>query len=161
MKKISIVFLGLLALLLTTGCGPAEKEEKEVKEQTLVCTTTESDEDMEIEQVISMTYKNDKLKQMKMEVNTKFNNSDIKENWEEFKKSMDENNEEFAKDGMTLKVVVNDQNYEYNTILDIDIDKASEEDLNEQGFEELKDDTSTIEDSKKSAEQDGATCVIK
>ena len=161
MKKISIVFLGLLALLLTTGCGPAEKEEKEVKEQTLVCTTTESDEDMEIEQVISMTYKNDKLKQMKMEVNTKFNNSDIKENWEEFKKSMDENNEEFAKDGMTLKVVVNDQNYEYNTILDIDIDKASEEDLNEQGFEELKDDTNTIEDSKKSAEQDGATCVIK
>ena len=74
---------------------------------------------------------------------------------------MDENNEEFAKDGMTLKVVVNNQNYEYNTILDIDIDKASEEDLNEQGFEELKDDTNTIEDSKKSAEQDGATCVIK
>lgn len=29
------------------------------------------------------------------------------------------------------------------------------------GFEGIKDDTSTLEDSKESAEKDGATCVIK
>ena len=62
MKKIlSILLMGILIIGLT-GCGSTEK--KEVKKQTLVCTTTESDEDMDIEQVISMTYKNDKLKQM-------------------------------------------------------------------------------------------------
>ena len=157
MKKISIIFLSLLVAILITGCGA----EKEVKVQTLVCTTTENDEDMDIEQVISMTYKNDKLKQMKMEVNTKLNNSAIKENWEAFKKSMDENNEEFEKEGISSKVVVNDQNYEYNTILDIDFDKASEEDLKEQGFDGLKDEEGTLEESKEAAEKDGATCIIK
>ena len=157
MKKISIIFLSLLVAILITGCGA----EKEVKEQTLVCTTTENDEDMDIEQVISMTYKNDKLKQMKMEVNTKLNNSAIKENWEAFKKSMDENNEVFEKEGISSKVVVNDQNYEYNTILDIDFDKASEEDLKEQGFDGLKDEEGTLEESKEAAEKDGATCIIK
>ncbi len=159
MKKVSMIFFSLLAIILITGCGATE--EKEVKEQTLVCTTTESDEDMDIEQVISMTYKNDQLKQMKMEVNTKLNNSTIKENWEAFKKSMDENSQEFEKDGMSLKVVVSDENYEYNTILDIDVDKASEEDLKEQGFEGLKDDKSTLEESKESAEKDGAICEVK
>ncbi len=158
-KKISMIFLSLLVIVLITGCGITK--EKEVKEQTLVCTTTESDDDMDIEQVISMTYKNDKLKQMKMEVNTKLNNPDIKENWEEFKKSMDKNNEEFEKEGIISKVVINDQNYEYNTILDIDFDKASEEDLKEQGFDGLKDEEGTLEESKESAEKDGATCVIK
>ncbi len=159
MKKISMVFLSLLVIFLMAGCGATE--EKEVKEQTLVCKTTESDEDMDIEQVISMTYKNDKLKQMKMEVNTKINNEDIRENWEEFKNSMDENNEEFEKEGITSKVVINDQNYEYNTILDIDFDKASEEDLKEIGFDGLKDEEGTLEESKKEAEQDGAVCEIR
>ena len=157
MKKIlSILLMGILVISLT-GCGTNE----EAKEQTLVCTTTESDEDMDIEQVISMTYKNDKLKKMKMEVNTKLNNSAIKENWEAFKKSMDENNEEFEKEGIISKVVVNDENYEYNTILDIDFDAASEEDLKEQGFDGLKDEEGTLEESKEAAEKDGATCIIK
>ena len=161
MKKVSRMFLSLLIVVLMTGCTTKEEKEELVKEQTLVCTTTESDEDMDIEQVISMTYKNDKLKQMKMEVNTKLNNPDIRENWEEFKKSMDKNNEEFEKEGIISKVVINDQNYEYNTILDIDFDKASEEDLKEQGFDGLKDEEGTLEESKESAEKDGASCVIK
>lgn len=159
MKKIlSILLMGILVLGLT-GCGTTE--EKELKEQTLICTTSENDDDMNIEQVISMTYKNDKLKHMTMEVNTKINNSDIKENWDAYKQSMDEQNKEFNKDGVSLKVNVNNQNYEYNTILDIDVENASEEILKEQGFDGLKGDTSTLEESKESAEKDGATCVIK
>ena len=161
MKKIlSILLMGILVVGLT-GCGATEEKEKEVKEQTLVCTTTESDEDMGIEQVISMTYKNDKLKQMKMEVNTTLNNPDIRENWEEFKKSMDKDNEEFEKEGIISKVVVDDQNYKYNTILDIDFDKASEEELKEIGFDGLKDEEGTLEESKIAQEKDGATCIIK
>ena len=107
MKKIlSILLMGILVLGLT-GCGTTE--EKELKEQTLICTTSENDDDMNIEQVISMTYKNDKLKHMTMEVNTKINNSDIKENWDAYKQSMDEQNKEFNKDGVSLKVNVNNQ----------------------------------------------------
>ena len=74
---------------------------------------------------------------------------------------MDENNEGFEKEGIISKIVVNDQNYEYNTILDIDFDKASEEELKEQGFDGLKDEEGTLEESKEAAEKDGATCIIK
>ena len=156
MKKVNIIFLSLLVLILVTGCGTTED-----KEEKLVCTTTEKEDGMSVEEVISMTYKNDKLKRMTMEVNTTITDTDIKENWQEFKKHMDESNEEFNKDGVSLKVEVNDQNYEYNTILDIDIENASEDILKEQGFEGLKNDKSTLKDSKKSAEEDGATCEIK
>lgn len=156
MKKISMIFLSLLVIVLMTGCGMTEE-----KEQTLVCTSRENDENMNVEQVVSMTYKNDKLKHMTMEFNSKIINSTIKENWEEFKTTMDKDNKEFNKDGLSLKIVKDDQNYEYNIILDIDVENASEEMLKEQGFEDLKDDISTLEENKELAEKDGATCVIK
>ena len=153
MKKISTIFLCLLTLILITGCV--------AKERTLVCTTTETDDDMDNEQVISMTYKGNKLKHMKMEVNIKVKDSDVKNNWNMFKEEMDKNNQEFDKDGLTLKVESDDKNYEYKTTLDIDVENATEEALKEQGFDGIKDDRSTLEDSKKAAEKDGATCVIK
>ncbi len=156
MKKIlSILLMGVLVISLT-GCGT-----EEIKEQTLVCTTTETEDGIDFEQVISMTYKNDKLNHMKMEVNTKVTDSNIQQNWEEFTKSLDKNNEEFDKDGVSLKIERDNENYEYNTILDIDVLNASDEILKEQGFEGLKEDNSTLEDSKESAEKDGAICVIK
>ena len=133
MKKIGMLFLSLFIIVLVVGCGTT----KEVKEQTLTCTTTEEDEDMSIEQVISMTYKNDKLKHMTMAVNTTLTNPSLIENWEDYK------------------------NYKYNTILDIDVENATYEALKEQGFEGIKNDTSTLEDSKKEAEKDGATCIVK
>lgn len=55
MKKFVIVFLGLVAIVLVAGCGTKETEEK------LVCTGTQQEEGMSVEQVISMTFKNDKL----------------------------------------------------------------------------------------------------
>ena len=156
MKKISVVFLGLLTVLLITGCGVGEP-----KEQKLVCTSTQSEDGIDASQVISMTYKNDKLNHMTMEVNTKITDSKVQENWDEFKKSMDEQNQEFDKDGVTLKVATDDQNYEYKVTLDIDVENASEEVLKEQGFEDLKDDNSTLESSKEDAEKDGFTCEVK
>ncbi len=156
MKKILMVILCGVFLFSIAGCGKTEE-----KEQKLVCTTTQDQEGMDIEQVISMTYKNDKLKHMTMEVNTKINDSNVKENWEEFKKTMDEGNKEFDKDGVSLKVEKDDQNYEYSTILDIDVENASEEALKEQGFEGIKNDNSTLESSKEAAEKDGASCEIK
>ena len=143
MKKIVKVFFSLFLVVLMTGCKTVDKE------QTLVCTDVSTEEGMSIEQVISMTYKNDKLKHMKMEVNTTIVDPTVQENWEQYKTFMAEDNEEFNKDGISLTVEVNDQNYEYNTILDIDVENASEEALNEQGFSDLKDDDSTLEISKK------------
>ena len=155
MKKISMLFLCLLTMILIAGCDTEDKV------QTLICKNTETDDGMSIEQVISMTYKNDKLQRMTMEANTKITDSDVKENWDEFKKSMDEQNKEFNKDGVSLKVEKNDQDYEYKTILDVDIENASDEVLEEQRLEDLKNDNSTLKSSKESAEKDGDTCEVK
>ncbi len=155
MKKFRKIFLSLFVIFLMTGCVGEEKE------KVLVCTSTENEEEMSIEQVISMTYQNDKLKHMTIEINTTVTSPDAKTNWEQFKKSMNEENEEFTKDGVSLKVYTDDQNYKYNTILDIDVENASEEVLKEQGFDDLKNDNSTLESSKEDAESDGAVCEIR
>ena len=155
MKKFVIVFLGLVAIVLVAGCGTKETEKK------LVCTSTQKEEGMSVEQVISMTFKNDKLNHMMMDVNTKITDDATKENWSLFTQSMDEQNVESDKDGVSLKVTKDDQNYEYKVTLDIDVEKASEEVLKEHGFEGLKDDNSTLKDNKKSAEKDGFTCEVK
>ena len=154
--------MGILVIGLT-GCEETEekKEDTKVKEQTLVCTTSEFEDGIDMEQVISMTYKDDKFTNMKIEVNSTINNADITDNWEEYKKEMNKNNEEFEKEGISLKVDVDDTKFKYNVILDIDVDKVSEGNLKEQGFEGLKEDDSTIEENKKAQEDDGATCVIK
>ena len=154
MKKVCLIILSLFALTLITGCGNS-------KEQKLICTTTESEDGMSFESVISMTYKDDKLKHMTVELNTKVTDSTIRENWEQYKEYMNESNEEFDKDGVSLKVTTDDKNYEYTTTLDIDVENAGEDILKEQGFEGLKQDKSTLEESKKDAEEDGAVCVIK
>ena len=156
MKKVCMVFLSLTVMVLLTGCGNISE-----KEQKLVCKSTENDDGMSTEEVISMIYKNDKLNHMTMEINTKVTDNTVKKYWEEFKKSMNQNNEEFNKDGVSLTVSYDDNNYEYKTVLDIDVLNASEEVLKEQGFEDLKEDNSTIEESKKLAEEDGAVCEIK
>ena len=154
--------MGILVIGLT-GCEETEekKEDTKVKEQTLVCTTSEFEDGIDMEQVISMTYKDDKFTNMKIEVNSTINNADITDNWEEYKKEMNKNNEEFEKEGISLKVDVDDTKFKYNVILDIDVDKVSEGNLKEQGFEGLKEDDSTIEENKKAQEDDCATCVIK
>ena len=156
MKKVCMLFLSLFVMVLFTGCGEVLE-----KEQKLVCTSTENDDGMSSEQIISMTYKNDKLNHMTMEVNTKITDATAKEYWGHFKESMAEDNEEFNKDGVSLTVSYDDDNYEYKTVLDIDVLNASEEALQEQGFEDLKEDNSTIEENKKLAEENGSVCEIK
>lgn len=155
MKKFGMLFFGLVAVVLVTGCGTKETNQK------LVCTSTQSEEGMSVEQVISMTFKNDRINHMKMDVNTKITDDTIKENWAAFTESMDEQNVETDKDGVSLKVTKDDQNYEYKVTLDIDIQNASNEALEAQGFADLKDDNSTLEDNKKLAEKDGFTCEVK
>ncbi len=158
-----MLFLSLLIVVFVAGCGTNEEKdvEKNVKEQTLVCTSTENNEDIDVEEVMSMTYQDDKLKHMKLEVNATATNSDLKKNWEEFKKKMNENNPEVNDEGINLKVNVDDKNYKYNIVLDVDVEKVSDEALEKQGFKDLKNDDSTLEETKTSLEKDGATCVIK
>ncbi len=156
MKKVSIIFLSLLIIVLITGCNTEDKVE------TLVCTTTENEEEgIDTEQVISMTFKNDKLSNMKIEFSTTISDENVKSNWTKFKEQMDKSNKEYEKDGISFKVETDDENFKYNTILDIDVNKASEEDLTAEGFDGLKTDAGTLKSNKEAAEKDGAVCTVK
>lgn len=155
MKKISVAFLCIIFIILVTGCGVKQTKQK------LVCTSTQNEDGMSVEQIISMTFKNDKLSNMKMDVNTKIIDSELKENWAMFTEYMDAQNKETDNDGVSLKVTKDEQNYEYKVTLDIDIENASKEALEAQGFSDLSDDNSTLEDNKKSAESDGFTCKVE
>lgn len=155
MKKISMAFLGLVAIILITGCGNKETERK------LICTNTQSEDGINVEQTISMTFKNDKINHMKMDVNSKITDEQIKANWTEFTQAMDSQNEETEKDGVSLKVSKDDENYEYKVTLDVDLEKATKDDLETYELTDLLDDNSTLEDNKKSAESDGFTCKVQ
>lgn len=155
MKKFGMIFLGLASIILVTGCDTTETEKK------LVCTSTQNEEGMSIEQVISMTFKNDKLNHMTTDVNTKVTDEKVKQNWQVFVETMDEQNKESNKDGVSLKVTKDNENYEYKVTLDIDVENASKEALEAQGFGDLSGDSGALEDNKKSAEQDGFTCKVE
>lgn len=153
MKNKGKVFLIIAAFILLTGCG--NKEEK------LICSNSETSNGLSIKQTISMTFKNDKINHMKMDVNSKITDETLKTNWDAFKESMDSQNLEKEKDGVSLKVTKDDKNYEYIVTLDVDITKAKQEDLKEYNLEDLTDDKSTLEDNKKVAEKDGFTCKVE
>lgn len=155
MKRFGMVALGLVAIVLLAGCGTKETNQK------LVCTSTQNEEGMSIEQVISMTFKNDKINHMTTEVNTKITDEDVKANWAMFTEAMDNENKETQEEGVSLKVSKDDQNYEYKVTLDMDLEKAKKADLEPYGFADLKGDNSTLEDNKKSAEKDGFICEVK
>lgn len=155
MKKLSILFLGLAAITLVGGCGSKETE------KTLVCSTTQDESGMKMEQVISMAFKNDKMNQMKMDLNIKVTDDEVKENWEAFTKAMDNENQETDKDGVTLKVEKDDKNYEYKVSLNIDVEKAGKDALEKYDLEELNGDNGTLEENKKTAEENGFTCKVE
>lgn len=154
-KKLSMVFLGLAAITLVTGCGSNDSE------KTLVCKNSEDMDGMTIGQTISMTFKGDELNRMKMDVSTKLTDDDAKENWDAFTELMDGQNEETKKDGITMKVTKDAKKYEYVVTVDVDIKKASKEDLDAYNLSDLTSDNGTLEDNKKEAEGNGFTCEVK
>lgn len=155
MKKFSMFILGLASILVVTGCGSKETE------KTLVCTMSQDESGMSMEQTISMVFKKDKVNHMKMDVNTKATDEKLKENWDIFTKTLDEENQETEQDGVLLKVSKDDKNYEYRVTLDIDIEKASKEVLEKYDLDDLTGDNGTLEENKKSAESNGFTCKVE
>lgn len=155
MKKLSMLFLGLATLTLVTGCGGNGSE------KTLVCTNKDDSDGMEIGQTISMTFKNDKMNRMKMDVNMKLTDDDAKEMWSTFTDAMDNQYKDSKKDGVSMKINKDDKKYEYTVTLDIDLAKAGKDALSDYGLGELDSDNGTLEDNKKEAESGGYTCKVK
>ena len=158
MKKLGLLLLGLVTITLFSACGNSESK------KTLTCKNSQEESGVLTEQVISMTFTNDKIGRVKMDVNTKITDEDVKENWSMFTSIMDSQTEEINKDGVVLKKSKDDKNYEYKITLDIDLNKANKDVLSTYDLDELKDlvdEKNKLEDVKKLAESDGFTCKVE
>lgn len=154
-KRGMVLFIALAAVILITGCGTKNTEQK------LICTNTQAESGVSVEQVISMTFKNDKINHMTMDVNSTITDENVKQNWSAFVQAMDSQNKESEKEGISLKVTKDDKKYKYKVSLDVDLEKAKKEDLKEYDLTDLSDDNSSLEDNKKIAEDDGFTCKVQ
>lgn len=139
----------LVATVLLTGCS---------SEETLTCSMEDESSGVSMEQVVDMTFKDDKINKVKMTVNTKATNDTMKENWDLIASSMDEQFDEKTSDGVSLSKNNDADNYTYKVELSVDLDKATEDSLSEYGLDGITSDNSTLEETKKEAEDSGFTC---
>lgn len=138
-----------IAVLCLTGCS---------SEETLTCSMEDESSGVSMEQIVEMTFKDDKINKVKMTVNTKATDDTMKENWNLIASSMDEQFDEKSSDGVSLSKDNDTDNHTYKVELSVDLDKATEDSLSEYGLDGITDDDSTLEETKKEAEDSGFTC---
>ena len=138
-----------VAAFLLTGCS---------SEETLTCSMEDESSGVSMEQIVEMTFKDDKINKVKMTVNTKATDDTMKENWDLIASSMDEQFDEKSSDGVSLSKDNDADNHTYKVELSVDLDKATEDSLSEYGLDGITDDDSTLEETKKEAEDSGFTC---
>ena len=139
----------LVATVLLTGCS---------SEETLTCSMEDESSGVSMEQIVDRTFKDDKINKVKMTVNTKATNDTMKENCDLIASSMDEQFDEKTSDGVSLSKNNDADNYTYKVELSVDLDKATEDSLSEYGLDGITSDNSTLEETKKEAEDSGFTC---
>ena len=150
MKNFKFLALSVLTTVLLTGCG---------SEKTLTCSKTEdSSAGISVEQKIAMTFKNDKISNVEMSVNSKATSDTIKTYWDTFASTLDAQYPSKDENGITVSTKNNEEDYEYTITMGFDLSKASDDDLAEYGLDGIADSNSKLKDVKESAEEDGYTC---
>lgn len=149
MKKVKLLFLGIIVTLLVTGC---------TSEKTLTCTNSEEADGIKMEQEIVMKFKGNKIDYVKMTVDSKATSEVIKDNWDVFSSTMDSQYSKKDIDGIKLIATNNKEDYQYSVTLEVDLKKASSDSLKEYSLDGIADEDSSIDEVKKSAEKDGFTC---
>lgn len=152
-KRKKLIFLGLVSLLILTGCG--------TKEETLTCTNNQTQNGVSVDQNITMTFKNSKINLVKMVVDSKAKDDNLKENWSVFVSAMDKQYKDKKEEGITLKVNNDEKNYSYKISLDIDLEKVSNDSLKEYNLTSITKSNESLKEVQKSAEKEGFKCKAK
>ena len=139
----------LAVVLLVTACG---------SEETLTCSSKDESSGLSMEQVVDMTFKDDKINKVKLTFNTKATNELYQEAWDEIIESLDEQFNESNSSGVSLTKENDADNYTYKIELSVDLDKASADALDEYDLSDMLEDDSTLEEIKKDLEDSGYTC---
>lgn len=148
MKGLKTVFIVIIGLLCLTGCG----------EKRLTCTHEENDSGVKTNQKIEMKFKDDKVTAIKMSIDSKATDEEAKSSWNMVTSLLEAAYEEVDEEGLKVTFKNDEKNYSYNLTFDVDLAKVKEENLEKYNLDSIVDSTSSLEEVKKSAEEDGFTC---
>jgi len=145
-----VKLFGILAIsvLFITGCG---------NQKTLTCSMSEEDDGLSMNQELNVVYEEDKIANVRMSIDAKITDDQYQEYWDMFVSMMESQYEEKNADGIKVSTN-NDDNYTFNITLDVDLEKASADDLATYDLEDLADETATYEELKEQLEESGYTC---
>ena len=111
-----------------------------------------------MKQTVDVTFQDDKITNVKMSVDSKAVDDDIKENWSYFVSILDGQFQETDAAGIRLTKDNNEDDYTYTIVLDVDLETANEEDLADYDLDSIVGSDETYDSIKEQAEDDGFTC---
>lgn len=149
MRGLKIIVALLVGGIFLTGCSNTK---------TLTCTNKEEQSGISMGQKVIMTFKNDKISYVKMSIDNKATDSTIKDNWDMFASMMEEQFEKKEEPGVSLTTKNNKDEHTFNVTLEINLEKAKDDALEEYGLDGIADEKTTYEDTKKEIESKGFTC---
>ena len=149
MRGVKLFGILAISVLFITGCG---------NQKTLTCSMSEEDDGLSMNQELNVVYEEDKIANVRMSMDAKITDDQYQEYWDMFVSMMESQYEEKNADGIKVSTKSNDDNYTLNITLDVDLEKASADDLATYDLEDLADETATYEELKDQLEESGYTC---
>ena len=149
MRGVKLFGILAISVLFITGCG---------NQKTLTCSMSEEDDGLSMNQELNVVYEEDKIANVRMSMDAKITDDQYQEYWDMFVSMMESQYEEKNADGIKVSTKSNDNNYTFNITLDVDLEKASADDLATYDLEDLADETATYEELKEQLEESGYTC---
>ena len=149
MKKIALFGFACLSCLLLAGCG---------SEKVLTCSMTQEQSGLNMEQIVDITFSDDKVTNVKMTVDSDATDDTIKDNWDTFASMLDQQFPDSDKEGIKVTKENNKDKHNYKIVIDVDVTKANDDDLAEYSLSGLADAEGTYDSVKEQAEKSGFTC---
>ena len=151
MKGLKTIIILVIGLFCLTGCG----------EKKLVCTSTENEDGIRMDQEITVTYKEDQVTNVKLNLDATAT-EEAQEYWAIFTSVMDaqfnDTIESGNEEGVQINMDTDDDNYRMSFSMEFDLTKVSNKVMEEYSIEEIVDSNATIEEIKANMEADGYTC---
>lgn len=149
MKILKLLGVVSIFCLLLSGCG---------NEQVLSCSMIQEQSGATMEQVFDVTFKKEEVSNVKMAINTKVTDEVSDSDWDSLVDLLDEQYATVNKNGFQITKENNKKERSYNITIDVDVNKAKEDDLAEYDLEGLAGAQGTYGDIKEQMENSGLTC---
>ena len=140
----------LFSSFLLCGCG----EQSDV----LTCSSKQIQSGLALIQTVEITFDGASVSKIVSTIDTTATGDSAKEQWDSLIERLEEEYPDVDTQGIRISKKNNEEDYNYKIIYDIDVNKASDEDLEKYDLSGLADFHGTYQDVKKQAEESGLTC---